>query len=72
MLIESEVLDTRYDYASATVTYIGKSVVHKADTAAGGLWYIWKYTYNETPAPTRIEGPINGNWDDRASISWAE
>ena len=62
--------DTIFDYTSGNLDYKGCSVTHKASTAAGDLWYVWKYTWVGTN-PTRIEGPIIGNWDDRAGMAWA-
>ena len=62
--------DAMFDYTSGDLDYKGLSVTHKAATDAGDLWYVWKYTWVGTN-PTRIEGPIIGNWDDRAGMAWA-
>ena len=61
--------DQKFDYTSGDLDYKGLSVTHNAATDAGDLWSIWKYTW-VGDNPTRIEGPIIGNWDDRAGLSW--
>jgi hypothetical protein len=43
--------------------------LHKADTAEE-TWEIWKYTW-VGPNCTRIEGPLKGSVDDRATLAWA-
>jgi len=62
--------DQRFDFTSGDLDYKGLSKTHKASTAAGDLWSIWKFTW-ATRLPTRIEGPLIGNWDGRAALSWA-
>ena len=62
--------DKRFDYTSGDLDYKGLSETHKASTAAGDLWNIWKYTWVSGNL-TRIEGPLVDNWDDRATLSWA-
>ena len=62
--------DQRFDFTSGDLDYKGLSKTHKASTAAGNLWSIWKYTW-AVGLPTRIEGPLIGNWDGRAALSWA-
>lgn len=60
-----------FDNPSATVMYVGKSTTHKASQSTGDLWWIWKYTKTAAGVITAIEGPLNGNWDGRASLAWA-
>lgn len=62
--------DQRFAYSSGKLQYRGLSTTHKASTSSGNLWWIWKYTYSGNDC-TRIEGPLNDDWDDRASLSWA-
>ena len=62
--------DKRFDYASGDLDYKGLATTHKASTAAGDLWEIWKYTYL-AGSWVRMEGPLTGNWDDRSSLAWA-
>jgi hypothetical protein len=62
--------DKRYDYTSGNLDYIGFSLSHDPSTSEGQRWWIWKYTWNATPNVTRMEGPVPGNWDDRASLNW--
>lgn len=62
-------MDTKLDYTSGDLDYKGSSLSHKASTSASELWWIWKYTWDGTDL-VRIEGPLTGNWDDRASLDW--
>ena len=62
--------DKRFDYTSGNLDYIGNSLIHKASTSSSNLWYIWKYTYDGSSNLTRIEGPLPGNWEDRATLDW--
>jgi len=57
------------DFTSGNLDYFGRSTTHKAATDAGDLWWIWKYTWSGGNL-TVIEGPLNDNWDDRASLAW--
>ena len=63
-------LDQRLDYTSGDLDYRGVNVGHKAGTGTN-TWYVWKYTWNGSGACTRIEGPLVGSWDNRASLAWA-
>lgn len=62
--------DQRFAYTAGDLIYKGLSTTHKAATDAGDLWWVWKYTWVSGDL-TRIEGPINCNWDDRATEAWA-
>jgi len=62
--------DQRFDYTSGNLDYKGLSITHKAATDAGDLWYVWKFTWASGNL-TRIEGPINCNWDDITGEAWA-
>lgn len=60
--------DRRFDYTSGDLDYIGKHKKHNALTS-DTQWVIIKYTWSGSNC-TRIEGPLIGAWDDRASLSW--
>ena len=62
--------DKRLAYSGDDLVYMGNSLIHKASTSTGNLWFIWKYSYT-VGVLTRIEGPLTGNWDDRATLNWA-
>ena len=62
--------DQRFSYTSGDLIYKGLSTTHKAATDAGDLWWAWKYTWTSGEL-TRVEGPINCNWDDVDSEAWA-
>lgn len=61
--------DKRLDYASGDLDYAGFSETINAATDAGNSWMIWKYTWSGNGL-VRSQGPLNGNWDDRASLGW--
>jgi len=70
VIIREEWKDTQYEYdSSGNIIYRGVSTEANASTSENKLWYVWKYTWS-TDGPTRKEGPLNGNWDDRASLGW--
>jgi len=63
------VQDNRYEYdGSDHMIYHG---IHDTASVAtsDGLWLIWKYTWTGTLV-TRIQGPLKGSWDNRASLPW--
>ena len=62
-------LDQLFDYTSGNLDYKGINESHKAATSATN-WLIWKYTWSDSNN-TRIEGPLEGAWDNRASLDWA-
>jgi YD repeat-containing protein len=63
--------DCRYVYdANDNLIYMGFNLVHKTATSEAD-WYIWKYTYDASDNLTRKEGPLEGSWDNRASLAWA-
>lgn len=62
--------DVLYAYdISKNLIYKGATTVHKAPTG-DAVWVVWKYTYDGDNDVTRIEGPLAGAWDDRASLDW--
>ena len=58
--------DERLEYISGDLIYHGRSVTHNAATDTGELWWVKKYTYTDGEI-TRIQGPIECNWDDRTT-----
>lgn len=70
LLAEHYWLDKRFDWTSGDLDYLGCSTTHKASTSTGNLWWIMKFSWS-SGNPTRVEGPLNGNWDTRASLAWA-
>lgn len=60
--------DQRFDYTSGNLDYKGFNETHKAATDATS-WVVWKYTWSSGNL-VRIEGPLTGSWDGRASLSW--
>ena len=61
--------DIRMEYdASDNLVYRGVHENHNAATTDED-WEVWKYTWSGVTC-TRIEGPLRGAWDDRASLSW--
>lgn len=60
--------DQRFDYTDSKLIYKGVHRLHDAaDTDAE--WAIWKYTYTDANV-VRIEGPLDGTWNGRASLPW--
>jgi hypothetical protein len=51
------------------IEYICRNHVHKATTAIAD-WAIWKLTYSGDNI-SRMEGPLTGSVDNRATLSWA-
>jgi len=62
-------MDQRFDFTSGNMDYKGLNPVHNEATDAV-TWYIFKYTWDGTDC-TRIEGPLVGSWDGRATLAWA-
>ena len=61
--------DVRMDYdVEGNVVYMAKHETHNIATTNED-WEVWKYTY-DTGKCTRIEGPLRGAWDDRATLAW--
>ena len=60
--------DKRFDYSGADLIYMG---VNRDQNASSGdpNWHIWKLTWSGTSLG-RIQGPIIGSWDNRASLGW--
>lgn len=63
------VRDKRYDWTSGDLDYLGISIVEKASTSAGQLWWVKKFTWVAGKV-TRVQGPLAGNWDNRATLGW--
>ena len=61
-------LDRRFEWSSGDLAYKGLHLNRGASESDPG-WYIWKYTWSNGN-PIRIEGPIMGEWNNRASLSW--
>jgi hypothetical protein len=59
----------RFSYDSDNMQYKGFHEAIRADTSSTD-WRVWKYTWDATPNPILIEGPLIGSWDDRASLDW--
>ena len=68
--LDSKWKHVKYDYTSGNLDYIGFSLIHKASTSEGELWWIWKFTWNAAPKVETREGFLVGNWDNRASLGW--
>ena len=62
--------DQKFEYdVSNNLIYRGAHRLHDpADSA--DEWIVWKYTYDVSNNCTRIEGPIPGTWDGRATMAW--
>ena len=60
--------DQRFDHTSGDLDYKGYNARHKAATTLDN-WYIWKYTWVSGNC-VRIEGPLIGVWDNRATMAW--
>lgn len=60
--------DTRMEYSSGDLIYRGLHATHKAATSDTS-WLIFKYTWSGEDL-VRIEGPLSGSWDNRASLAW--
>ena len=60
--------DIRMEYSDGNLVYKGVHTDHNSATSDTG-WEIWKYTWSGD-GPTRIEGPLSGAWDNRATLSW--
>lgn len=60
--------DVRMEYSGGDIIYKGAHFAHDA-AIADNKWEIWKYTWDGSDL-TRIEGPLVGAWDDRATLGW--
>lgn len=58
--------DKRYDWTSGDLDYYGLAVVMGSATDTGDKWWVWKLTWSSGDL-TRLQGPVNCNWDDRAT-----
>lgn len=62
--------DCRYAYdVNDNMIYMGFNLIHKAATS-DSTWNVWKFTYSGSNL-VRKEGPLEGSWDNRASLGWA-
>ena len=59
----------KFDYTANVLTYLGKTLIHKASTSEGELWWIFKVNWTGVDM-TDVEGPLVGNWDDRTTLDW--
>jgi hypothetical protein len=60
--------DVRFDYTSGNLDYKGAHYSHDAGTDSPD-WEVWKYTWSSGDC-VRIEGPLQGAWDNRATLGW--
>ena len=60
--------EQRYEFSGNNPIYKGLHTTIGAATSNTN-WYIWKFTFTGNN-PTRIQGPIVGSWDNRASLGW--
>ncbi len=60
--------DIRLEYTSNLIDYRGVHITHDAATD-DEEWEVWKYTWSGNDC-VRIEGPLIGAWDDRATLDW--
>ena len=61
--------DIQFEYdVSGNLVYHGVHYLHNVGDSDSS-WEIWKYTYGDDGI-TRIEGPLPGAWDDRATLDW--
>ena len=60
--------EVRYDFTTGDLDYLGKNAQAGASTADED-WVIWKYNWSSS-LPTRIQGPLTGSWDNRATLGW--
>jgi len=56
------------EYTSGLPDYIGCHYSEKAPTSDAD-WSVWKFTWVGSDC-TKIEGPLSGAWDNRATLSW--
>ena len=60
--------DIRMEYSGRDLIYRGVHYLHNPDTSESS-WEIWKYTWDGRNL-VRLEGPLPGVWDDRATLTW--
>lgn len=60
--------DKRYDYTSGNLDYTGFHEIHDA-SVDDTKWLVWKHTWSGSDQ-VRVEGPKEGAWSNRASLSW--
>jgi len=60
--------DQRFEYSNGLLIYKAVHRLHDASITEIE-WAIWKFTYSGTDV-VRIEGPLSGTWDGRASLGW--
>jgi len=61
--------DQRFEWSSGNLIYMGVHRLHQA-TETEAEWAIWKFTWDASSNLTRMEGPLEGTWNGRASLSW--
>ena len=62
--------DQRLEYTGSNLTYKGVNETHNIGTDDSS-WQVWKFSYDGSDNLVRIEGPLSGSWDNRASLDWA-
>jgi len=60
--------DSRYDSTSGNLDYKGLNRIANSSGSESN-WQIWKFTWSSGNL-IRKQGPIEGKWDDRASLGW--
>ena len=61
--------DERKDYdVGGNLIYRGVHEMHNI-AVTDENWEVWKYTYTGSNV-VRIEGPLRGTWDGRATLAW--
>jgi hypothetical protein len=60
--------DVRMEFSPDGLIYRGANYFHNAETSDTN-WEIWKYSHSGGNM-VRIEGPLPGSWDNRATLDW--
>jgi hypothetical protein len=60
--------EERFEYSGGLKVFVGKHHIRNAPTD-DDRWEIWKKNY-DGDVVTRIEGPLQGSWDGRNSLTW--
>ena len=61
--------DVRMEYSDGNIAYKGTHRQNNAGTDET-TWVITKYTWSGSDI-VRIQGPLLGSWDNRASLGWS-
>lgn len=68
LLANSYWKDKRFEWSGDDLIYMGTNRTSKASTSEKN-WYIWKLTWSGADL-IRLQGPLEGSWDDRATLGW--